>query len=438
MDVVFLSRLQFAVATLFHFFFVPLTLGLVVMIAIMETIWARRGDEEYRRMAKFWGKIFLINFAVGVVTGITLEFQFGTNWAGYSKYVGDIFGSLLAIEATATFFLESVFIGLWAFSWNKVSPKLHALFIWLVAAASTGSAYWILVANSWMQNPVGYVVRGGRAELVDFWAVITQPFAIVTFAHVIAAAYTLAAFFVMGICAYHILRKTHVAFATKSFRIAVAFALISSVANLIIGDIHGRDTAKIQPTKMAAAEGVWETTKGAPFVLLRIPDEENETNAVDLFAIPKLLSWLAFGSGDAEFKGLKEWPKEERPPVALTFWSFRIMVGLGFLFALVSILAFWKRNNLQSAPWLLKSLMWMIPLPYVAASLGWMVTEVGRQPWIVYGVMKTSKAASEVAASQVGFSLAAFVVVYTLLGIACFMLMAKFVAQGPTPPAEAK
>ncbi|MEW6112689.1 MAG: cytochrome ubiquinol oxidase subunit I, partial [Thermodesulfobacteriota bacterium] len=365
MDVVFLSRLQFAVATLFHFFFVPLTLGLVVMIAIMETIWARRGDEEYRRMAKFWGKIFLINFAVGVVTGITLEFQFGTNWAGYSKYVGDIFGSLLAIEATATFFLESVFIGLWAFSWNKVSPKLHALFIWLVAAASTGSAYWILVANSWMQNPVGYVVRGGRAELVDFWAVITQPFAIVTFAHVIAAAYTLAAFFVMGICAYHILRKTHVAFATKSFRIAVAFALISSVANLIIGDIHGRDTAKIQPTKMAAAEGVWETTKGAPFVLLRIPDEENETNAVDLFAIPKLLSWLAFGSGDAEFKGLKEWPKEERPPVALTFWSFRIMVGLGFLFALVSILAFWKRNNLQSAPWLLKSLMWMIPLPYV-------------------------------------------------------------------------
>ncbi|MEW6532267.1 MAG: cytochrome ubiquinol oxidase subunit I [Thermodesulfobacteriota bacterium] len=438
MDVVFLSRLQFAVATLFHFFFVPLTLGLVVMIAIMETIWARRGDEEYRRMAKFWGKIFLINFAVGVVTGITLEFQFGTNWAGYSKYVGDIFGSLLAIEATATFFLESVFIGLWAFSWNKVSPKLHALFIWLVAAASTGSAYWILVANSWMQNPVGYVVRGGRAELVDFWAVITQPFAIVTFAHVIAAAYTLAGFFVMGICAYHILRKTHVAFATKSFRIAVAFALIFSVGNLIIGDIHGRDTAKIQPTKMAAAEGVWETTKGAPFVLLRIPDEENETNAVDLFAIPKLLSWLAHGSGDAEFKGLKEWPKEERPPVALTFWSFRIMVGLGFLFALVSILAFWKRNNLESAPWLLKSLMWMIPLPYVAASLGWMVTEVGRQPWIVYGVMKTSKAASEVAASQVGFSLAAFVVVYTLLGIACFMLMAKFVAQGPTPPAEAK
>ena len=438
MDVVFLSRLQFAVATLFHFFFVPLTLGLVVMIAIMETIWARRGDEEYRRMAKFWGKIFLINFAVGVVTGITLEFQFGTNWAGYSKYVGDIFGSLLAIEATATFFLESVFIGLWAFSWNKVSPKLHALFIWLVAAASTGSAYWILVANSWMQNPVGYVVRGGRAELVDFWAVITQPFAIVTFAHVIAAAYTLAGFFVMGICAYHILRKTHVAFATKSFRIAVAFALISSVANLIIGDIHGRDTAKIQHTKMAAAEGVWETTKGAPFVLLRIPDEENETNVVDLFAIPKLLSWLAYGSGDAEFKGLKEWPKEERPPVALTFWSFRIMVGLGFLFALVSILAFWKRNNLESAPWLLKSLMWMIPLPYVAGSLGWMVTEVGRQPWIVYGVMKTSKAASEVAASQVGFSLAAFVVVYTLLGIASFMLMAKFVAQGPTPPAEAK
>ncbi|MBM4325997.1 MAG: cytochrome ubiquinol oxidase subunit I [Deltaproteobacteria bacterium] len=439
MDVVFLSRLQFAVATLFHFFFVPLTIGLVIMIAIMETIYARRGDEEYRRMAKFWGKIFLINFAVGVVTGITLEFQFGTNWAGYSKYVGDIFGSLLAIEATATFFLESVFIGLWAFSWDKVSPKLHALFIWLVAAASTGSAYWILVANSWMQHPVGYVIRGGRAELVDFWAVITQPFAIVTFAHVVSAAYILAAFFVMGVCSYHILRKTHVAFATKSFRIAVTFALIFSLGNILIGDLHGKEMAKAQPTKLAAAEAQWETMKGAPFVLLRIPDEENERNPIDLIAIPKFLSWLALGSADAEFKGLKEWPKEERPPVALTFWSFRIMVGLGFLFALVSLIAFWKRNKLESAPWLLKGLMWMIPLPYLAASMGWLVTEVGRQPWIVYGVMKTSEAASEVAASQVGFSLAAFVVVYTLLGIACFTLIAKFVAQGPkAPPAEAK
>src|SRR5271157_2856751 len=236
MDVVLLSRLQFAVATMFHFLFVPLTLGLSILVALMESIYVKTDDEEYKRMAKFWGKIFLINFVVGIVTGITLEFQFGTNWAGYSKYVGDIFGSLLAIEATSAFFLESTFVALWFFGWKRLSPKVHALCIWLVALAANISAYWILAANSWMQSPVGYALRGGRAELTDFLAVITQPFAALQYLHVTFAGYILAGFFVMGVSAYHLLRKTHTEFFIRSFRIALIFALIFSVGEVVVGD----------------------------------------------------------------------------------------------------------------------------------------------------------------------------------------------------------
>ncbi len=440
MDAVFLSRLQFAVATMFHFIFVPLTLGLVTIIAIMETLYVTTGDEEYKKMTKFWGKLFLINFVLGVVTGITLEFQFGTNWAGYSKYVGDIFGSLLAIEATVAFFLESIFIGLWAFGWRRLSPKVHAACIWLVAAGSNFSAYWILVANSWMQHPVGYVVNvaKGRAELNDFWAVITQPFAIITILHVLTAAYVVASFFVLGVSAYHILRKQHVTFFTRSFKIAAVFALIFSIALIVTGDFHGRAMSKAQPTKLAAVESQWETKKGADFYMLLIPDEQNERNSVELFALPKFLSWLAFSDWDAEVKGLKEWSKEERPPVTLVFWSFRLMVGLGFLFALIAIWTFVRRNKLESSPWLLRVLPFFIPLPFVAAELGWIVTEVGRQPWIVYNVMKTSEAASKIAAGQVGVSLAAFIAVYAVLGIVCFYLIVRFAGKGPEmPPAKA-
>jgi cytochrome bd ubiquinol oxidase subunit I len=437
MDVLFLSRLQFAVATLFHFLFVPLTLGLSVLIAIMETQYVRTGDQEYKRMAKFWGKIFLINFAIGVVTGITLEFQFGTNWSRYSKYVGDIFGSLLAIEACVAFFLESTFLGVWIFGWDRLSPKMHALSIWLVAAASSMSAFWILVANSWMQHPVGYVIRNGRAELNDFMAVITQPFAAITFLHTVFAGYIVAGFFVMGVSAYHILRKNEVTFFSRSFRMALVWSLIFSVANLGLGDMHGREMSKAQPTKLAAVESVWETKKGADFYMLVIPDEANERNAVELFGIPKFLSKLALGDWNAEFRGLKSWPKEERPPVNITFWSFRLMVGLGFLFALLTIVGIFRRNKLQSSPFYLRLMMYAIPLPYLAAECGWIVTEVGRQPWIVYGVMKTSQAVSPIAASQVGLSLVAFIVVYSLLGLAAFFLIAKFARKGPEPMAVA-
>ncbi|MEW6385962.1 MAG: cytochrome ubiquinol oxidase subunit I [Thermodesulfobacteriota bacterium] len=438
MDALMLSRLQFAAATFFHFLFVPLTLGLSILIAIMETIYVRRGDEEYLRMAKFWGKIFLINFAVGVVTGITLEFQFGTNWSRYSQYVGDIFGSLLAIEATLAFFLESTFLAVWVLGWKRLSPKLHAACIWLVAFASNLSALWILIANAWMQHPVGYVLRGGRAELQDFFAVITQPFAYQIFFHTVTGAYILAGFFVMGVSAYHLLRKQHVSFFTKSFRLGLTFALIFSLAEVIQGHIHGSEVAKIQPAKLAAMEALWDTQAHAPQTLFLIPDEKQERNLAEFGKIPGALSMLAYHSPKAVVKGLKDFPPEDRPPVLLTFVAFRVMVALGFLFVLLSLIAWFKRRKLLESPGLLKILIYAIPLPYIALQAGWIVTEVGRQPWIVYGLMRTKDAVSPIAASQVGLSLAAFIVVYTLLGIAAFYLMTKIAKKGPEPaPAAA-
>ena len=439
MDVLMLSRLQFAAATFFHFLFVPLTLGLSVLVAIMETIYVRTGNEEYRRMAKFWGKIFIINFAVGVVTGITLEFQFGTNWSRYSRYVGDIFGSLLAIEATLAFFLESTFLAVWIFGWNRLSPKLHAVCIWLVALASNLSAVWILIANAWMQHPVGYVLRNGRAELDNFLAVVFQPFAFQIFLHTVSGAYILAGFFVMGISAYHLLRRQHTEFFTKSFRLGLTFALIFSVAELVQGHYHAGEVAKIQPTKLAAMESFWETKAGAPQVLFAIPDEKNERNLLEFGRIPDCLSILAYHSPPATVKGLKDFPKEERPPVALTFVAFRLMVGLGVLFVVLTVWAWLKRHKLESSPGLLKVMLYAMPLPYIALQAGWIVTEVGRQPWIVYGLMKTSDAVSPIAVSQVGTTLVAFIAVYGLLGAVAFYLVSKHARRGPEPaPAAVK
>jgi cytochrome d ubiquinol oxidase subunit I len=435
MDVLMLSRLQFAVATFFHFIFVPLTLGLSVIIAVMETCYVRTGDEDYRRMAKFWGKIFLVNFAVGVVTGLTLEFQFGTNWSRYSRYVGDVFGSLLAIEATLAFFLESTFLAVWVFGWNRLSPRLHALSIWLVAFASNLSALWILIANSWMQHPVGFTLRGGRAELTDFLAVVTQGLAIQQFFHVISGAYILAGFFVMGVSAYHLLKKQHVEFFSKSFRLALGFALIFSVAEIVQGHYHAGEISKIQPTKLAAMESHWHTQAGAPMHLFLIPDEKNERNLVEWGTIPDALSILAYHTPKAVVKGLKDFPKEDRPPVALTFIAFRVMVLLGVVFVLLTVIGFFKRRKLESSPGYLKIMLYAIPLPYLALQAGWIVTEVGRQPWIVYGLMKTEHAVSHLATSQVWLTFIGFILVYSLLGAAAFYLIGKFAARGPEPVA---
>lgn len=431
MDVVLLSRLQFAAATMFHFLFVPLTLGLSIMVAIMETKYARTGDETYLRMTKFWGKLFLINFAVGIVTGITLEFQFGTNWSRYSEYVGDIFGSLLAIEATVAFLLESTFLGIWIFGWKKLSPKAHAFVMWLVAGAGNISAVWILTANGWMQHPVGYTIRNGRAELTDFWAVLFNKFSILQILHTLPAAYVLAAFFVMGISAYHLLKKREVEFFTRSFRMALVFGLIFSIFVAAEGDLHGQDVAKTQPAKLAAMEAHWETSTRAPIILFPLPDPKNERNSVEFIKIPGILSFLGFHDFDAEVKGLKDFPKDERPPVLINLIAFRTMVGLGMLFIVLTIVGWFKRKRLQESPGYLKIMLWAIPLPYIAIQMGWILTEVGRQPWIVYGLMKTSDAASPIAGSQVLTSLIAFVLVYSLLGAVGFYLIVKKARQGP-------
>lgn len=456
MDVVLLSRLQFGAAAFFHFLFVPLTLGLSILIAVMETIYVRTGDRDYLRMARFWGRLFIINFAIGVVTGITLEFQFGTNWSRYSEYVGDVFGPLLAIEATVAFFLESTFLAVWIFGWKRVSPRFHAAVIWLVAIASTLSALWIIAANAWMQHPVGFEIRGGRAELVDLWAILFQRFNIYEFLHVVFGAYLLAAFFVAGISAYHLMKKNETAVFSKSFKLAVWFALFCSLFEVVQGDLNGAVVAEYQPAKLAAMESFWETTSRAPLNVIVIPDPENEKNRLELFPIPGMLSMLAFRRPDAEVRGLKDFAPEDRPPVWPVFISFRVMVGLGFLFPALAALGvflamdrgfFEKRKMLKrllrlrdfldGRPRLLWIFVAAIPLPYLALETGWMLAEVGRQPWIVYGLLRTEDAASPVSAAQVWASLLGFILVYSILGAVNFILLYKYARRGPQPEQEA-
>ncbi|MFZ5573037.1 MAG: cytochrome ubiquinol oxidase subunit I [Thermodesulfobacteriota bacterium] len=431
MDVVLLSRLQFAAATMFHFLFVPLTLGLAVIVAVMETKYVRSGDETYLRMTKFWGKLFLINFALGVVTGITLEFQFGTNWSRYSAYVGDIFGSLLAIEASVAFFLESTLLGVWIFGWKKLSKKAHAVVIWLVALAGNLSALWIIIANGWMQHPVGYTIRNGRAELLDFTAVVFNKFAILQLLHTLGGAFVLSAFFVMGISAYHLLKRNQTDFFTRSFRIALVFGVAAAFFVAIEGDMHGVHVSEVQPAKLAAMEAHWETARQAPIHLFAIPDEENERNRIEIGSIPGLLSFLGYHDFNAEVRGLKSFPKDERPPVWITFLAFRGMVGLGTYFILLMTVAWFRRNKLLESPLLLKAMVFSIPLPYIALELGWVLAEVGRQPWIVYGLMRTADAASPIAGSQVLVTLIGFVLLYGLLGAMGFYLIYQNAKKGP-------
>jgi len=443
MDVLTLSRLQFAFTSMFHFIFVPLTLGLSVLIAWMEWRYVKTNDETWLRMAKFWGKLFLINFAVGIVTGITLEFQFGMNWAEYSKYVGDIFGAPLAIEATVAFFLESVFIGVWIFGWDKVSKKMHAWAITIVAFATNLSALWILLANGWMQNPVGARVTTlvdnplirERAEMSNFIAVLTNPYGWIKFFHTVLAGYCVAAFFVMGIAAWHLLRKNETDLFKRSFKAAAYFGLASSILVIGIGDIHGADVAKLQPTKIAAMESVWETSAGGTgFPLIAFPNEATESNMFESLTIPKLASLLAYRDPNKPIKGLKEFDKSERPPVALTFYSFRLMVGIGSLMTLIllySVYLSWKGRQEDKTAFL-KILPWAIPLPYIAGELGWIVAEVGRQPWIVYGMLKTSDGVSKsIDPSQAAFSLIGFLILYSFLAVLDFYLLYKHARKGP-------
>lgn len=433
MDVVMLSRLQFAVAVFFHFIFVPLTLGLSVILVWMETRYAATGDEFWKRQVKFWGRLFLINFTLGVVTGITLEFQFGTNWSRYSEYVGDIFGSLLAIEATVAFFLESTFIAVWHFGWDRLSRKAHCACMWFVAIASNTSALWIILANGFMQHPVGYTLNeaAGRAELANFWDVILNGYAWGQYVHTILASWALGGFFVLGVSAWHLLRGSHTGFFHRAFRMVAPYTLILALALALSGHEQGMNVARHQPVKLAAMEAQWETMSRAPFYLFVWPDPANETNSVEFLGIPGLMSWISHGSADAEVRGLLDYPASDRPPVAEVFWCFRGMVALGGLFILLALAAFWQRKREAICPRLLTALVWNIPLPYIGLALGWAVAEIGRQPWIVYGLMRTSDAVSPVPAASVSLSLLAFIVVYSVLGILDIYLLRKYALKGP-------
>lgn len=431
MDVVMLSRLQFAVTVFFHFIFVPLTLGLSVLLAVMETYYVRTGEEVYKRMAKFWGKLFLINFALGVVTGITLEFQFGTNWSRYSEYVGDIFGSLLAIEATAAFFLESTFIAVWAFGWDRVHKKVHLTAIWLVAIASNLSAVWIIIANGWMQHPVGYVIRNGRAELADFFAVLSNPFAWGQFFHTIFASWMLAGFFVLGVASWHLLRKNELDFFKRTVKIAAPFTFVLAVLLSLQGHHHAQLVARMQPEKLAAMESHWTTGTHVPMYLLTWPDQAEGKNLIQALPIPDLLSLLAFNSPSAEVRGLSSFPPDDIPPVLPTFLSFRFMVACAGVFIILGFLAWWYRKDLENHPRVMKALLYVIPLPYLGIMAGWALAEIGRQPWIVYGMMRTSEGVSPVPASSVAISLLAFVVFYSFLGVLDIYLLRKYATKGP-------
>ena len=424
MDPVILSRLQFAVTTIYHFFLVPLTLGLSVLVALFESRYVTTGNETYKRIAKFWGKIFLINFAAGVVTGIVQEFHFGMNWSGYARFMGDIFGAPLAIEALLAFYLESTFIGLWVFGWDKLSKKMHLAAAWLVAIGSSISAFWILIANSFMQNPVGYSIENGRAVMTSFLALVTNPNLPYQFLHVLAAGITTAGFLVLGFSAWHLLRKKEgdVEFFQKAFRWAAFYALIGALMVGLAGDAHGKYLARTQPMKICAAEAIWEDEQPADFVVIAGIDEAAQDNSFEI-RIPNALSFLLYNNFTGGIKGLQYWqaeavakygPGNYIPPVTLSFWSFRIMVGSGAVMVLLAFLALIqpKVKILQKNTLFLKILLPAMALPYLASTFGWILTESARQPWIVYGLQKVQDAVSpNLTAGDVLFSLILFGVV---------------------------
>ncbi len=441
MDVVILARLQFAITTVYHFFFVPLTLGLAVLVAILETMYVRTGDETYKKMTKFWGKLFLINFAMGVVTGIVQEFQFGMNWSEYSRFMGDIFGAPLAIEALLAFYLESVFIGIWIFGWDKISKGLHATVMWLVAIGSNISALWILVANSFMQQPVGYVLRNGRAEMDDFFALLANGHVWVQWPHVFFSAVATAGFFVAGISAWHLARRSdRIEVFKRSFRIGILYATIGVVLSMLVGHSQAQYMMKIQPMKMASAEALWETEDPAAMSLFTIG---NESERRDVFAVkvPGLLSFLAYNRFSGEVRGINDLQREYQitygpgnyvPPVAVSYWTFRIMIGAGTAMLLLAFYGMWKaRQGVPENALYLRLMLWAIALPYIANSAGWIFTEIGRQPWIVFGLQKTADAVSPtVGGGEVLFSLVAFTLVYGVLMAADVVLLRKYAAAG--------
>lgn len=438
LDPVFLARLQFALTIGFHFLFPPLSIGLAWLLVIIEWMGWRRDDERYVRAGKFFGHLLALTFAVGVATGIVMEFQFGMNWSGYSAFVGDIFGAPLAAEAIFAFFLESAFLGLYLFGRKRVSKGVHWFSILMLAIGATISAFWILVANSWQQTPAGFVVANGRAELTSFAEAVFNPSTLLRFFHTMLAAIIAGAFFIAGISAWLLLKGKETEVAKRAMKIAVIVGLLASILELFpSGHEHARQVARTQPEKFAAIEGVYDSETGAPLALFGFPvDRPPDLKAP--VEIPYLLSWMAFGDINAEIKGINDFPPEDRPPLWMTFVSFHNMVILGTYFIGIMLLAAWqmRKGRLWENRRLLKILGWSIPLPLIACQFGWVAAEVGRQPWIVYHVLRTSDAVSPVvSAGEILFSMILLMSIYLLLGCLYVFLVAKEVKHGPNPSA---
>src|SRR6478672_1641425 len=437
--VVDLARVQFATTSIYHFLFVPLTLGLGPIVATFQTMWHRSGDERWLRLTRFFGTLFLINFAIGVATGLVQEFEFGMNWSVYSKFVGNVFGAPLAIEGLAAFFLESTFLGLWIFGWNRLSRPLHLATLWIAVLGTWLSGYFILVANSWMQHPVGYKLVNGEAQLTSVWALLSNGFALRAYLHTMLAGLIFGSSVMLGICCWHFLRGHDVDIFRRAAKLALIVAVPVTLLQLVVGNRFGEAVTSAQSMKIAASEAQWNTCEPCGFSAFQIGGftEQDETPSFSI-TIPRLLSYMATGSFNGQVQGLNQLQQQEErdygrgnymPNIEVIYWSMRVMAYVGMLMFLVAAVGAWlyRRKTLERARWFLWTAIVSIALPYIAATAGWILTEMGRQPWIVQGLLLTSKANSpNVSTTWVGLSLGFFVTLYLVLGIVDFVLMRHY------------
>ena len=448
MEALDIARWQFGITTVYHFFFVPVTIGLSFLVAALETAWIRTDDERYLKLTKFFGKLFLINFAIGVATGIVQEFQFGMNWSDYSRFVGDIFGAPLAIEGLLAFFLESTFLGLWIFGWDRLSRRVHAACMWIVAVGTVLSAFFILAANSFMQNPVGYTFNQtrGRAELTDFGAVLTNKVVLATFPHQLFACFMVAGAFMAGIALWHLMRRPQddamsaSAFRT-AFKLGAVTLLVAGLGTVVSGDYQGKVMTQVQPMKMATAEGLYQDQQPAPFSILTIGKLDGSAEVFSI-KLPKLLSYLGTGNLDAEVRGInslqseyetKYGPGNYAPNIPVTYWSFRLMITTGGLAMLGAVWMLWatRKGRIPTSRWMLRTAIALPFLPLVANSFGWIFTEMGRQPWVVFGLMPTAAGVSPgTTTAEVLTSLVVFTALYGLLAVIEVRLMLTYIRNG--------
>jgi cytochrome d ubiquinol oxidase subunit I len=434
MDAVFLSRIQFAVTTMFHILFPALTIGLALYLVVVELLWLITKQEIYYRMYRFWVKIFAVNFGVGVVSGVVLEFEFGTNFSRFSQMVSNVFSPLLAFEVMTAFFLEAGFLGIMLFGWERVHRSIHFLATCLVSLGAILSAFWILAANSWMQTPAGYTLVNGKFMVTNFSDVIFNPSLFARMGHMTMASFETSAFVVAGISAYYLLKEKQTVLFRRSLAISLVMAFLFAPLQIYLGDVSGRQVFHHQPEKLAAMEAHWETNTegGAPFAVIAFSDKEVEKNLFEL-NIPNGLSLLVTHSFDGRVQGLKEFPRNDRPNVFILFWSFRLMVAIGYIlfFMMVWAAVLWRRGRLYNHSPFLRTLLVLHPLGFIALELGWITTEVGRQPWLVYHLMRTAEGISPIPAGNVIWSLSLFLIIFTIVGASYFYYVLKTLARGP-------